>query len=65
MPWSKFEAIKTPADLIEFFETTFADALNLIGREALVADYFKNEKGSLMTIKVFNHVTFKVQTLQL
>lgn len=51
MPWSKFDAIKTPDDLILFFEETFGDSLPLIGRDLLVKDYFKNEKGSLVSIK--------------
>ncbi|KAJ3351658.1 hypothetical protein HDU91_006094 [Kappamyces sp. JEL0680] len=51
MPWAKFEAITTPLELERFFTETFPDAVPLIGLELLVKDYFKNEKGSLMTVK--------------
>ncbi|TPX45929.1 kynurenine 3-monooxygenase [Synchytrium endobioticum] len=51
MPWSGFEAIKTELNLLTFFEKTFPDALALIGRELLVAEYFNNCKGSLISIK--------------
>jgi kynurenine 3-monooxygenase len=51
MPWSKFESIKTPRDLEEFFDETFPDSVPLIGREVLIHDYFKNDKGPLMSIK--------------
>lgn len=51
MPWPKFETIKTPADLLSFFEAEFPDAVPLIGKEALVHDYFKNPKGALIMAK--------------
>jgi kynurenine 3-monooxygenase len=37
--------------LISFFEDTFPDALKLMGRELLVKEYFKNPKGSLISVK--------------
>lgn len=54
MPWEKFDAIKTPKDLTAFFDSVFPDSVPLLGRDDLVADYFKNEKGSLVSIKVFD-----------
>ncbi|KAJ3064529.1 hypothetical protein HDU98_012077 [Podochytrium sp. JEL0797] len=51
MPWSNFDALKTPDDLMLFFNDKFADAIPLIGRELLVKDYFKNPKGALVTVK--------------
>jgi kynurenine 3-monooxygenase len=63
MPWEKFEAIKTPDDLLEFFDTTFPDSVPLLGKTELVTDYFKNEKGPLISIKVSQ--VNKVQTIQL
>ncbi|KAJ1560364.1 kynurenine 3-monooxygenase, mitochondrial precursor, partial [Cladochytrium tenue] len=51
MPWSRFEAIKTENDLLALFRTSFPDALHLIGQDRLVADYFANPKGSLISIK--------------
>ena len=53
MPWSKFESIKTPKDLEEFFQSTFPDSIPLIGLDLLIENYFKNEKGALMSLKVF------------
>lgn len=43
--------IKEEVDLISFFENTFPDALKLMGRELLVKEYFKNPKGSLISVK--------------
>ncbi|KAJ3000223.1 hypothetical protein HDV02_000136 [Globomyces sp. JEL0801] len=51
MPWDKFDSIKTPDELLHFFDTTFGDAVPLIGRKLLVEDYFKNAKGSLVSVK--------------
>ena len=51
MPFSGFNAIVTKQDLVSFFEENFPDALSLIGKELLVTDYFKNPKGSLISIK--------------
>jgi kynurenine 3-monooxygenase len=52
MPWSNFDGIKTEADLLEFFTSTFPDSIPLLGEKNLVHDYFKNPKGALVTIKV-------------
>ncbi|KAJ3271942.1 kynurenine 3-monooxygenase, mitochondrial precursor [Terramyces sp. JEL0728] len=51
MPKEKFASIKTPQDLLTFFDVTFPDAVSLIGRDLLVEDYFKNPNGTLMTVK--------------
>ncbi|KAJ3317381.1 hypothetical protein HDV06_001671 [Boothiomyces sp. JEL0866] len=51
MPKDKFESIKTPEQLLEFFENTFPDAVPLIGKENLVEDYFDNPKSSLISVK--------------
>ena len=51
MPWAKFDAITDEAALIQFFDETFPDAVALIGKELLIKDYFKNPKGSLISIK--------------
>ncbi|KAJ9088615.1 kynurenine 3-monooxygenase, mitochondrial precursor [Entomophthora muscae] len=50
-PLDIFDSIKTEVQLMELFEKDLADAIPLIGREALVKEYFTNPKGSLMTIK--------------
>ena len=51
MPWAKFDEIKTREDLVTFFEQVFPDAVPKMGLDALVDDYFKNEKGALVSIK--------------
>ena len=51
MPWVKFDSIVIPKDLFEFFESTFPDALNYIGRDVLEYDFFHNPRGSLVTVK--------------
>ncbi|KAJ3277214.1 hypothetical protein HK104_003551, partial [Borealophlyctis nickersoniae] len=51
MPWEKFDSIHTETDLVRFFEETFPDALELMGYNLLVGEYFKNVKGNLISIK--------------
>ncbi|KAJ3049040.1 kynurenine 3-monooxygenase, mitochondrial precursor [Rhizophlyctis rosea] len=51
MPRDKFQSVRTESDLIRFFESTFPDAVPLIGLDLLVGEYFKNPKGSLVSIK--------------
>ncbi|KAJ3210189.1 hypothetical protein HDU67_005572 [Dinochytrium kinnereticum] len=51
MPWSKFDSIKNENDLLSFFDETFPDAVQLIGRGLLASDYFKNPKGALVSVK--------------
>lgn len=46
---NSFEALKTPADALEFFHLHFPDALALMPE--LATDFFENPTGSLITIK--------------
>ncbi|CAG8802864.1 34711_t:CDS:2, partial [Racocetra persica] len=50
MPNEKFDTIKTERELINFFEVYFPDSIPLIGEQRL-KEYFRNPKGSLMSIK--------------
>lgn len=52
MPFSMFESIETPEQLLRFFEATFPDSIDLIGRSTLPELFFKNPRGSLVSIKV-------------
>jgi kynurenine 3-monooxygenase len=52
MPWQKFSEIKDRKTLVSFFRMVFPDALDLIGEDKVVEDFFTNEKGSLVTVKV-------------
>ena len=54
MPESMASSLKTPQDLINFFQKDFADSIPLIGQEKLITDFFRNPKSSLMSIKVRN-----------
>ncbi|CAB4406840.1 unnamed protein product [Rhizophagus irregularis] len=51
MPFENFNAIKTEDDLMEFFKKYFPDSIPLIGEERLKEEYFRNPKGSLVSIK--------------
>lgn len=52
MPFEIFDKIRTPSDLVSFYQNEFSDSLPLIGQEQLVHDFFANPIGSLMSIKV-------------
>lgn len=52
MPFENFNIIKTEDDLMEFFKKYFPDSIPLIGEERLKEEYFRNPKGSLISIKV-------------
>lgn len=52
MPQSMFDAIdNNPDKLIEFFETNFPSVIPLVGKERLIADYIKNPKLPLISVK--------------
>ena len=44
----------TKEGLLSFFNKHFPDVVALIGEDQLVADYFKNPKLPLISIKVIN-----------
>jgi kynurenine 3-monooxygenase len=52
MPFANFEKIHNESDLLDFFKKYFTDAIELMGKELLIKEYFKNPKGSLVMIKV-------------
>lgn len=51
-PFTTLDKLKTPQDLLDFYERQFPDLLELIGREKLVKDYFEKEPKTLISIKV-------------
>ena len=51
MPFKVFDTIKTRDGLMAFFETYFPDSIDHIGAEKLVADFFKNPLGPLISVK--------------
>ena len=75
MPESMISSLKTPQDLITFFQREFPDSIPLIGQEKLISDFFANPKTALMSIKVStrcNHIntsahrtTTKIELLSL
>ena len=54
MPESMISKLLTPEDLLSFFQREFPDSLPLIGEKKLVADFFRNPKSPLMSIKVLH-----------
>lgn len=50
-PTADFDLLRTPEAIIEWFSTNFPDALPLIGEKALLDDFARNPRSSLMTIK--------------
>jgi len=55
MPLEMFTSLKTHAQVLEFFEKYFLDALDLIGRQTLVDIYFSTKPSPLITIKCSPH----------
>ncbi|GJJ74472.1 kynurenine 3-monooxygenase [Entomortierella parvispora] len=51
MPFANFEMIRNEIDLLRFFDEYFADAVELMGKDLLIKEYFKNPKGSLIMIR--------------
>lgn len=51
MPFAMFDSIRTPKELIAFFQTHFTDALPLIGEEELVRDFFSSPARPLVSVK--------------
>ena len=52
MPNPMFETLKTPNQVLEFFEKNFPDAVDLIGRQYLIECYFATKPSPLLTVKV-------------
>ncbi|KAF9435918.1 kynurenine 3-monooxygenase, mitochondrial precursor [Entomortierella beljakovae] len=50
MPFTNFDKIQNEQDLLQFFEQYFTDAIQLMGKDLLIKEYFKNPKGSLVMI---------------
>lgn len=51
MPFAKFDALKTHERLLNFFEETFTDALDLFGRDELCNAFFKIKPSYLVSVK--------------
>jgi len=51
MPFDIFDAITTPEKLLDFFKTTYADSIPLIGEERLVEDFFRNKRLPMISVK--------------
>lgn len=52
MPFENFEKLRTPSELLEFFDQYFPDAIPLIGENRLINDYFQAIPQHLVSIKV-------------
>ncbi|XP_058832631.1 kynurenine 3-monooxygenase [Topomyia yanbarensis] len=51
MPFENFSSIKCDQELMSFFQQYFPDAIDLIGRERLIKDFFKIRPQTLVMIK--------------
>jgi kynurenine 3-monooxygenase len=51
MPFENFNDIKSPENLLEFFQTYFPDSIPLIGEEKLIKDFFKTKPQHLVAVK--------------
>lgn len=52
MPFTNFEKLKTPEEILLFFEKHFADAISLIGEKRLIDDFRKTKPQHLVSVKV-------------
>ena len=52
IPLTKLKEIKTPKQLVEFFNIEFPDALLLMGKNILVEQFFKNKKENMVSFNV-------------
>jgi kynurenine 3-monooxygenase len=55
MPNEIFQRIKTPGQVIEFFEKYFYDAIDLIGKQHLIDCYFATKPSPLVSVKCSPH----------
>ncbi|KAF8766726.1 Kynurenine 3-monooxygenase like protein [Argiope bruennichi] len=53
MPFEMFEQFNTPEKLFQLFKENFPDAIPLIGKEKLIADFFKAKPSSMVSVKGF------------
>ncbi|KAI8808094.1 hypothetical protein BJ742DRAFT_678319 [Cladochytrium replicatum] len=51
MPSEIFDSLQTDESIVEFFQTNFRDAYELIGKENLLSEYRHNPQGSLVYLK--------------
>lgn len=51
MPFDHFAKLNTPDQLLEFFQEHYPDAVPLIGKEKLVADFFGSKPSPLVSVK--------------
>lgn len=55
MEFKGFNSIETEEDLLAFFMKHFPDAVELLGVENLVQDFFRNPVGRLISVKCYPH----------
>ncbi|XP_071549327.1 kynurenine 3-monooxygenase isoform X1 [Panulirus ornatus] len=51
MPFEIYDEINTPELLLEFFKANYPDAIDMIGRERLIRDFFANKPFAMITVK--------------
>lgn len=51
-PFKTFESLKSPEELMQFFEEQFPDALPIIDKEQLIDNFFQIKPKTLVSVKV-------------
>jgi len=51
MPFNIFQKLSTPEILLNFFKENYADAIDLIGKDKLIKDFFSNKALPLISVK--------------
>lgn len=62
LPFATFDYLDCQEKLLQFFDENFKDAIQLIGKERLISDFFNSKPSPLISIKVFYSNTFLKQT---
>ena len=57
MPFEKFDKLKTPSEIVDFFEEYFADAVIFIGQKNLIKDFLSSSPSPLVSIKVIETIS--------
>ncbi|OLL25035.1 Kynurenine 3-monooxygenase [Neolecta irregularis DAH-3] len=56
MPKSMFDNLQSNEALLEFFKRFFPDTIQLIGKDELIRDFFRNPRSPLLSIKCFPYI---------
>lgn len=63
MPVNEFAKLESPDKLMKFFETYFFDAIDLIGKEKLIMDFFASKPSPLISVKVSRRRNYPINVM--